>query len=154
MIDLILAAMIQIAPVPMQDTAAVTHMVNIQAARQARQIPEQWDAFTLCISQRESNHNYKARNKSSSAQGRYQFLDRSWRKGGAWNVYKRLIAHGYDRDTATRIRHRLMATEIARWRPVYQDILYAYVITSNEGQGWRHWHLAGSPCNQLTPQRT
>jgi hypothetical protein len=156
MLDALIAAAIFIAPVP--DQAQAIRSANITAARQARQIPPEWEPFTLCISERESGYgndhpskSYLAKNPASSASGRYQFLDGSWRKGGAWNVWKRLIRYGYDRDTATYVRQRLMATPIRYWRPVYQDVLYAEVLLSGEGKGWRHWHLAGSPCNRLTP---
>lgn len=159
MIDLILASVIHMTPIPMQDPAIAAHIANVQAARQARDIPDKWQPFALCISARESGFgrhpdtrkSYQAANPASSAQGRYQFLDSSWRKGGAWNVWKRLRAHGYDKQTAAKVRNRLMLTPIKAWKPVYQDILFAYVITSTEGKGWRHWHLAGSPCNRLVP---
>lgn len=134
---------------------------NIAAARSARKIPPQWEAFTLCISERESGYgndpdtskSYRADNPSpsSSAQGRYQFLDSKWRSGGAWNVWKRLVRSGFDEAKATFVRKKLQATPIKDWKPVWQDVLYAEVLLSGEGMGWRHWHLAGSPCNRLVP---
>jgi hypothetical protein len=159
MIDLILASALYISPLPMQDASSAVRVVNISAARQARQIPKEWEAFTLCISERESGYgndhpskSYRAKNPASSASGRYQFLDTSWRQGGAWNVWKRLIRNGYDRATAKYVRMKLMATPMREWRPVYQDILYAEVILSGEGKGWRHWYLAESECNSKVPK--
>lgn len=159
MFDMLIAAALAINPMPMQDAAAAVRIVNVSAARQAREIPSRWQAFTLCISKRESGFGntpdtskaYRAANPESSAQGRYQFLDSSWREGGAWNVWKRLIRHGYDRDTANRVRDRLMVTPIRLWKPVYQDIAYAEALLSGGGKGWRHWHHPGSPCNSLVP---
>jgi hypothetical protein len=159
MIDLLLASTLYVAPLPAMDRAQQVRIVNVSAARQARELPREWEAFTLCISKRESGYgrtadtskSYRAKNPASTASGRYQFLDSSWRRGGAWNVYKRLIRHGYTKETAAKVRNRLMATPIRQWKPVYQDILYAEVILSSEGNGWRHWHLAGSPCNSKVP---
>lgn len=118
---------------------------------QAAQLPEVWRGFAACVSERESGGSYRAKNPTSSAQGRYQFLDNSWRRGGAWNVWKQLIAHGISRADARQIRAKLMAKEIAKWEPVLQDVLFAQVLTSGEGHGWRHWYLAGSRCNSLVP---
>ncbi len=156
MIDALIATVIFIGPVPEQ--AQPARLANIAAARQAREIPQEWEAFTLCISNRESGYgndhpskSYRAKNPASSASGRYQFLDASWREGGAWNVWKRLMRTGYDRAKATYVRKKLQATPIREWKPVWQDILYAEVLLSGEGKGWRHWHLAGSPCNGKVP---
>lgn len=159
MIDLILATALVISPMPAQDAASAVRIVNVSAARNAREIPAEWQDFTLCISARESGYgrtddtsaSYQAKNPVSSASGRYQFLDSSWREGGAWNVWKRLIRHGYTKATAAKVRERLMDTPIRYWKPVYQDVLFAEVILSNEGKGWRHWYQAGSPCNRLVP---
>jgi hypothetical protein len=160
MIGIILTTAIIISPAPAQPASAV-QIVNISAAQQARTIPAPWRPFTECISERESGYGrtsdtraaYKAANPTSSAQGRYQFLDASgWRHGGAWNVWKRLIRHGYDKATASRVRNRLMSTPIKEWKPVYQDIAYAETLLSGNGKGWRHWHLAGSRCNNLIPR--
>jgi hypothetical protein len=151
MFDMVLTAALYMSTAEPSKVPTFTS-ANVVAARAARQVPAEWVDFTECVSQRESGDRYEARNPTSSAQGRYQFLDRSWRYGGSWNVFKRLVAHGYDRRTARFVRLRLASTEIARWRPVYQDVLYAQVLTSGEGQGWRHWFLAGSRCNGLVPR--
>ena len=123
--------------------------INRQAARAASHIPAEWEPFRQCVAKRESGHRYNARNPISSAQGKYQFLDNSWRNGGGWNVYKALRLHGYHKTTAKRLLHRLHSTPIYRWKPIYQEILFAYVLTSREGMGWKHWYLAGSRCNRL-----
>ena len=156
MIDAILAAAIWIGPTPQADTVRTQ---NISAASQARDIPRKWEAFTLCISERESgfgrtddtSKSYRAANPTSSAQGRYQFLDRQWRHGAGWNVWKRLIRFGYDRATAKVVLKKLHDTPIKRWKPIYQDIAFAEALLSGKGQGWKHWYLAGSRCNGLVP---
>jgi len=145
MIDIVIAAMIYTSPA---EQPAVRSS-NIAAARAARDIPEHLEDFQACVAQRESSGRWNAQNPVSSAQGKYQFLDSQWRQGGAWNVWKRLVRHGYDRSTAKIVRQKLMATPIKRWKPVFQDILFAEVLTSGEGMGWRHWYLAGSKCNRL-----
>lgn len=158
--SMLLATTLAFSALPMQDTTSTVRIVNILAARQARHVPDRWVPFTLCISERESGYGrtadlrkpYLSKNPASSASGRYQFLDTSWRKGGAWNVWKRLIRHGFDRASARRVRVALMETPIRYWRPVWQDVLYAEVLLSGEGKGWRHWHLSGSPCNRLVPK--
>jgi hypothetical protein len=158
-IEMAIAAAAWMAPLPAVEQAQQVRIVNVSAARKARDLPAEWQDFTLCISARESGYgkhhdtskSYRAKNPASTASGRYQFLDSSWRKGGAWNVWKRLIKHGYTKATAAKVRERLMETPIRYWKPVYQDILYAEVILSNDGKGWKHWYLAGSPCNSKVP---
>ena len=146
MIDFALAAVLYIAPAE-QPTAV--RIQNISAARAARDIPNEWEDFQECVAARESSGRYNAQNPVSSAQGKYQFLDNKWRHGGAWNVWKRLIRYGYDKDTAKRVRERLMDTPIKKWRPVYQDILFAEALLSGQGFGWKHWYHPGSKCNQM-----
>lgn len=123
-----------------------------QAITAAADTPAGWEPFQRCVAERESHGNYQAQNPTSTAQGKYQFLDASWREGGAWNVWKSLIAHGASKREANRIRKVLSHAPIKTWRPYYQEILFNYVVTSNEGSGWRHWYLNGSPCNRLAQQ--
>jgi hypothetical protein len=128
-----------------------TQAIEIKTAR-AAEIPAQWHDFQECVAARESSGSYTAQNPTSSAQGKYQFLDNNWRHGGSWNVYKRLVKHGVPRREANRVRLVLKQAPIKTWRPKYQDILFAEVITSSEGMGWKHWFLAGSRCNRLAQQ--
>lgn len=149
-IELGLSAFIAIIPTTASSTI---HVQNVAAARAAASLPSEWQPFRDCVAARESSGRYDAQNPVSSAQGKFQFLDSQWRHGGGWNVWKRLLANGYDRNTAKRLLSRLHATPIKQWRPVYQDILFASVVTSRQGMGWRHWHLAGSRCNTLVPNK-
>lgn len=146
---MIIESIFSIALIIPQQQPEQVRTINRQAARSAAHIPREWEPFRQCVAERESGHSYRAQNPVSSAQGKYQFLDNNWRHGGGWNVYKALTKHGYDRPTAKRVLHRLHATPIKKWRPIYQEILFAYVLTSREGKGWRHWYLAGSRCNTL-----
>lgn len=150
MIDaIVIAAAIWIGPHQQQ----AMHVSNRAAAASAARLPVEWEAFEECVSARESSGRWDAQNPTSSAQGRFQFLDSQWRHGGGWNVYKALIRHGYDKPTAKRVLARLHDTPIKRWRPIYQKILFTSVLTSGQGQGWRHWYLAGSRCNNLVPKQ-
>jgi muramidase (phage lysozyme) len=97
---------------------------------------------------RESHGNPRAQNPVSSAQGKYQFLDNSWRRGAGWNVYNRLRDAGMPRPQARRILARLHETPIKRWREEYQDAAFAFVILIP--RGWRHWS-GGHGCDRLVP---
>ena len=113
----------------------------------AARIPTAWEPFRACVVARESNGDPTAENRASSAQGKYQFLDRQWRRGAAWNVYHRLRAAGMPRSHARLILTRLHATPIKRWAEPYQDVAFASVILIP--RGWRHW--SGDRCNTLVP---
>lgn len=122
---------------------------SIRAAVQASAvIPHKHQPFAECVSERESHGNYQARNPRSSAMGRWQFLDRQWRKSLSYMVRDRLIAHGLAKPAAMRVRLQLAATPIATWAPGYQDAAFVAVITA-DADNWRHWHLPGSRCNEL-----
>ena len=114
----------------------------------AGRIPAAWEPFRACVVARESNGDPAAENRASSAQGKYQFLDRQWRHGAAWNVYHRLRDAGMPRSQARRILTRLHSTPIKRWAEPYQDVAFASVILIP--RGWRHWS-GGHGCNTLVP---
>ena len=113
----------------------------------AGRVPAAWEPFRACVVARESHGDPAAENRASSAQGKYQFLDRQWRHGAAWNVYHRLRDAGMPRSQARRILARLHSTPIKRWREEYQDAAFAFVILIP--RGWRHW--SGDRCNTLVP---
>ena len=114
----------------------------------AARIPTAWEPFRACVVARESNGNPAAENRASSAQGKYQFLDRQWRHGAGWNVYHRMRAYGMPRSQARLILARLHSTPIKDWAEPYQDIAFASVILIP--RGWRHW-AGGHGCNTLVP---
>ena len=119
--------------------------VHATAVRQASTIPARWRPFALCVSDRESGGSYTARNDSSSASGRWQFLDTSWRRGLSFMVRDRLIRAGMPTPAARSVRTYLAATHISRWPGPYQDAGFVAVVSKG---GAFHWRLAGSRCEQ------
>ena len=113
----------------------------------ASAIPEHWGPVATCVSARESHHNYRARNPHSSAEGRWQFLDRSWRHGLAHMVAKRLHDYGLPWSKAKQHRQQLRTIRIQKWPAWAQDAGFAAVIDTPNG--WTHWRLPGSRCNVL-----
>ena len=116
----------------------------------AARIPAAWEPFRACVVARESNGDPTAENRASSAQGKYQFLDRQWRHGAGWNVYHRMRAYGMTRSHARLILTSLHATPIKDWAEPYQDVAFAFAILIP--RGWRHW--SGDRCNILVPGGT
>ena len=130
--------------IPSEQPAVASARIVATAAR----IPAAWEPFRDCVVNRESHGNPKAQNPVSSAQGKDQFLDNSWRRGAGWNVYNRLRDAGMPRPQARRILARLHETPIKQWREEYQDAAFAFVILIP--RGWRHWS-GGHGCNTLVP---
>ena len=130
--------------IPSEQPASAQARIVSTAAR----IPAAWEPFRDCVVNRESHGNPRAQNPVSSAQGKYQFLDNSWRRGAGWNVYSRLRDAGMPRPQARRILARLHSTPIKQWREEYQDAAFAFVILIP--RGWRHWS-GGHGCNTLVP---
>lgn len=124
-----------------------------QAQTSASAIPAKWRTWAECVSQRESGGRYDARNRSgSTAQGRWQFLDRAWRVQGGieWIVLRQLKAQGVTWRDRKRAYGRLSATPIYRWPAWAQDAAFVGVITERS-TGWRHWSLPGHRCQRLLP---
>lgn len=120
---------------------------SVAAARAAAVIPASMARFAECVSERESGGSYTARNASgSSAQGRWQFLDRQWRHGLSFMVRDRLVRFGMPRPEARKIREWLAAHEIAAWPGPYQDAGFVEVMSRG---GAHHWALAGSSCERF-----
>jgi hypothetical protein len=139
-VDLIVGLALDSGERPEQPTrASIVHS--------AGRVPPRWQAFKRCIVARESHGNPRARNPHSSAQGKYQFLDRLWRRPLAGMVAERLTGHGMSLHDARAIRDALRRSEIARWDERLQDVAFAATITVPGN--WRHWALSGSRCNGL-----
>ena len=132
-------------------TAGTAVIEQAQAA--AALIPKAWRPFAECVSKRESNHNYRARNPRSSAQGRWQLLDTAWRvNGGAeWIVLRQLKRQGVSWEVRKRIYAQLTKTRIQLWPAWAQDAVFVAVVTERT-TGWRHWSLPGSKCQGLVPR--
>ena len=147
MIDVLLGAMLEASRedwVNQPNRSAHAGLV-----RQAADIPDQWQRFADCVSDRESGGSYTARNPTSSAQGRWQFLDNAWRVNGGLHhmVVKRLKAHGLDDRAAAQVRGYLRDTPIAARPGPFQDTGFVAVLLSG---GQHHWN--GPGCSGLAPR--
>lgn len=127
--------------------AAALTLTQKQILHSAAIVPAKYQPFTTCIVARESHGNYRAKGDVSSARGKFQFLDKQWRRGLSFMSTERLMHFGMPKKQATQIRHQLQAKPIDKWMPVLQDVAYASVIT--RPGGYRHWILQGSKCNRL-----
>lgn len=122
----------------------------VDPATQAAIIPSHQRAFAECVSDRESGGDYRAENPTSTASGRWQFLDSRWREGLAWMVAARLRDHGLSASESRRIRLVLRSTDISEWSPQYQDAGFIAVLNARGPfSGWRHWYHPDSRCNSL-----
>jgi len=103
-----------------------------------------WERVRECIMHRESRHNYRSANKSSSARGAYQFLDNSWRIP----LTHMMIAES--KETKDGLRESIKAlrsSPIHEWSRYYQD--RAFFTAWRHGAGKKHWYLQGSRCFHL-----
>ena len=141
--SLVLAGALMAGPAT-AGTAAIAH--------RASEIPTAWQPFAACVSKRESNHNYRARNPISSAQGRWQFLDRAWRVNGGieWIVLRQLKKHGATWEARKKVYRQLTTTRIQMWPGWAQDAAFVAVVTERP-TGWRHWRN-GDRCDRLVPR--
>lgn len=97
---------------------------------------KKWEDERRCIMDRESNFNYKAANKTSSARGAYQFLDNNWREGLVWMM----LDEGGNKKEIKALRKK----PIHKWNRYYQD--RAFFTAWRHGEGKKHWHYPGSRC--------
>ena len=116
---------------------------SVSAVRDSVRIPTRWQRFHDCVVQRESGGSPTARNPRSSAQGLFQFLDRSWRDGLAYMVADRLRDNGASKAQAKAVRVWLQGREIATWPAHYQRAGFLEVV---ERGGSYHWRLPDSVC--------
>jgi len=100
-----------------------------------------WEQTRKCIMHRESRHNYRAANKSSSARGAYQFLDSQWRDGLVWMM---LEESKIRKDGLVNSIKNLRVKPIHRWSRYFQD--RAFFTAWRNGNGKNHWALQGSRC--------
>lgn len=156
MIDTLIGAAVEVA-------AADDRTVDLQRPsrggysspiREAATVPAKWRAFAECVLRRETGgvlHNKQsredARNGSSSAAGRWQFLS-AWQRGGSFMVRDRLVRFGVPKVQARQVRVYLSSRPIYQWDGFYDDILFNEVI---ERGGWHHWRN-GDRCDGLVPQ--
>lgn len=153
MLDIFLAAAAEAALAPRNiNMHAPLDGYYAAAVIEAAQVPDPWIPFAQCVLKRETGavlHNKQsredARNKTSTASGRWQMLDSQWREGGSWLVFKRLKRTGVDHRAAKKVQARLAETPIASWPGIWQDI--AFIQSIKEG-GWANW-ANGGYCDTL-----
>ena len=118
-----------------------------QVVKKAARIPDNIRPWAECVAKRESGASLKnrqsredAQNRSSSAQGRWQFLDNSWRRGLSFHVRDRLIKFGMPKADAKKTQQHLASRPIKEWDGWLQDI--GFVETVKRG-GAFHWNGHG-----------
>lgn len=145
---LILSLSLLAAPV----AQAATHPAESPQARDLKGIetslyqgkhynPKRWERFRLCVIHRESRGNYRAANRTSSARGAYQFLDRSWRQSLVWMLLPEHRKLGLA-DEVKALRDK----PIHHWNRYWQDAAFWTVINAKPGN-WQHWR--GGSCDRL-----
>ena len=121
-----------------------THSRVIQ---DAAEVPRSIRPWAECVVNRESGGTLDriqsgvgARNPNSSASGKFQFLDNSWRRGLSFMVRDRLVEFGMPKQEAKRIRQYLGSIPIYQWHGYYQTIGFVEVVSRG---GKFHWNGPG-----------
>jgi hypothetical protein len=119
----------------------------MRVVREAATFPRSIVSFARCVLERESGgtldrrqSGVAARNPSSSASGRWQFLDTSWRRGLSFMVRDRLVRFGMPKAQAREVRLYLGSRPISTWHGYWQDIGFLEVV---ERGGRHHWNGPG-----------
>ena len=118
--------------------------------RKASAVPQRYLSFARCVLDRESGGTLEriqsgagARNPASSAQGRWQFLDHSWRPGLSHMVVERLEKFGLPKADGKKVRAWLASHPIAEWHGYYQDTGFVAVVLAG---GRHHWNGGSHSC--------
>lgn len=104
------------------------------------------ERFRQCVMKRESHHNYRAANRSSSARGAYQFLDNHWRDG---LVHMMLKESKKKDDQLHKDLKELFDKPIHKWNRYYQDRAFFTALNYNgKWSGKKHWNatVPGTGC--------
>lgn len=140
--------MVVVAALLLSSNNAYAYDYKTAAAR----VPKEQIAFAECVSYQESRGNYRAIGDSSSARGRWQFLDDQWRRGLSYMVAKRLTDYGMPKSKQKPLIEKLRSKSIDKWDPIYQDVGFVAALNAKHlWSGWRHWYVKGSKCNDLVP---
>ena len=123
---------------------------TVRVVQEASRVPHSLVPFASCVLERESGGSLAriqsgagARNPSSSASGRWQFLDTSWRRGLSFMVRDRLVRFGMPKAQAREVRLYLGARHISEWSGWWQDIGFLEVIHRG---GRHHWNGGSHSC--------
>jgi hypothetical protein len=107
--------------------------------------PDQ-ENFRQCVMKRESHHNYRAANKSSSARGAYQFLDSQWRDG----LVHMMVRESKKTDDGLIVKIKALKKKpIHAWNRYYQDRSFFTALNYNgKWSGKKHWNatVPGTGC--------
>ena len=139
MLEAIVLAAVMTLPtdgVSAQERIANTQIGYHQSLYKGKWYHKKWERSRKCIMERESNHNYKAANRSSSARGAYQFLDSQWRNSLVWMML--------DEGGNVKEIKSLRKKSIQHWSRYYQD--RAFFTAWRHGEGRHHWAYPGSRC--------
>jgi hypothetical protein len=124
--------------------------VHARVVVAAATFPRSLRPWAACVLDRESggtldrrSSGQGARNGASSAAGRWQFLDRSWRRGLSYMVADRLVAYGMPKRQARAVRTYLAARNISKWPGWFQDIGFLEVVKRG---GRFHWNGGSHSC--------
>lgn len=153
MMETLLGAALEVATDNDRELVVERPSRSVSAVRDASRIPSAWRSFAACVLKRESGATLDrpqsgagARNPSSSASGRWQFLQGSWGRSLPYMVADQLVDHGLPRAEARKVRKYLQGLPIHRWPGVYQDMGFIEVVQRG---GWAHWR--GATCDGLVP---
>lgn len=137
-----------ISLLPMSSEYAAAHSVEATDRKgfetslyQGTWYSPKWRDVRKCVMKRESHYRYSARNKTSSAMGAYQFLDRVWRDSLVWMMLKE------SNDTNDNLQseaRKLRNKPIAQWNRYWQD--RAFYTAWQHGKGKAHWYHHGIKC--------
>ena len=123
---------------------------HASAVRKAATVPRSIRGWASCVLDRESGGDLErtqsgagARNPVSSASGRWQFLDTSWRRGLSFMVRDRLVQFGMPKAQAREARIWLGNHHISDWPGVLQDVGFNEVV---ERGGRFHWNGGSHSC--------
>lgn len=94
--------------------------------------------FRECVIYRESRHNYRAANKTSSARGAYQFLENNWHDG---LIYMMIKESKKSKDGLIPEIKELRTKPIVKWNRYYQDRAFFTALNYNgKWSGKKHWN--------------
>lgn len=136
-------------PTPAEAPALAANNYALSASK----IPANQLEYAKCISYHESRGNYQAVGDKSSARGRWQFLDKQWRRGLSYMVADRLVNHGMPKSQEKDLIKDLQKHPIDAWKPIYQDVGFVSALNAKgPWSGWKHWSV-NSQCNKLVPRQ-